>query len=460
MIKKKIGAVLGSLMLLAVALPLATAHLTSPTGSATSELLTGDAWRGNGVGVGSFGVSGTYINNPDSLYLTSSLFPLFIPDQSGGVTGDVVLFPLGYFSGASALCDLEVLSPGDGTQQELDEAVVDGQSNSDGIVDDGTWDDGGIGGACHTEAQYALGSYNTPGCDGTAFADDAVTGGGVFIGASCDETTSAGSSPSLTGCLINEAISGAQPAVLIDCIEIFVNGDPVAPVVTCGSDSIADSINYGAGGAGVLFPSSGCGGGTAAVFTFNYVYNDQVVPATAGYIDSTSGGGSGQSDETASWQGAATVVVEGFPASADEGFVVCSQARDGAGFGGFCVFEDVAAVYVEDFVEGADIAFQVCRDSNGDGICTNAETRFSHSNSGLIENPVAVPSGTGQIVVFICKGAHNAHPGPHQHHATAGTWEKRGTGGGFTDPDAYCGGSTGGGGLFSPPLGKRYVVTP
>lgn len=283
MIDKKITVLLGSILLVAASMPLTTAHLTNPNGSTISGLWTGDEWRGNGVGGSTMGVSGNYFNDP-GIYISSSLFPLTIPDQTGGITGDVTLFPSGFFSSVVSFCDLEVL--GDGTSPDpMDESIVDAGPYMGGTIEDGTWDDGGEAGACHTEDQYGITSYNTPGCGGTAFANDQASGGYVWIGSACDETTSSGSSFSLTGCFVNELISGANPAVLIDCIETFINGDVIAPLVVCGSDGMTDSINYGAGGAGVPFPTSGCGGGSAVVYTFVYMNDTVVIPATVGWIN-------------------------------------------------------------------------------------------------------------------------------------------------------------------------------
>ncbi|MHB1260635.1 MAG: hypothetical protein ACYC2H_02845 [Thermoplasmatota archaeon] len=151
----------------------------------------------------------------------------------------------------SMMCDLEV--GGDGNQErERDEETVDGTPGT-GIatVPDGTWDDGGTGGACHTdENHYANPDYNTPGCIAdTARASDAALGGAVWIAAACDWFDSDSSS--------------------------------------CGADGTPDAIAFGAGNPGVAYPTgafaaSGCPSGGAAMMVF--VLDSVSGKATSGVI--------------------------------------------------------------------------------------------------------------------------------------------------------------------------------
>jgi hypothetical protein len=179
-------------------------------------------------------------------------------------------------SGGSMFCDVEVL--GDGTsEQEPDETVVDGEPVAVGTVPDGTFDDGGDGGACHTNhydydnngVDGPGSGYNTPGCDATeAFANNLGGTGGIaapWVVASCDWKTSTGGTPDsaiLETCLINGILDGIddQPAEAIACVLTFITCS-TAPVSctddateSCGSDAVADGANFGNGNAGVPYP--------------------------------------------------------------------------------------------------------------------------------------------------------------------------------------------------------------
>lgn len=199
---KRIMSLLGSILLLASVLPLTTAHLTNSAGSTTSALASdGDLYRWSGTTPSpSDGVSGTYSNGPLDAFLTGgTVFPLDL----GGVH---TIFPRGYYATAWVLCDLEVL--GDGTAHDSpDEERVDVDPHSGpGSIPDGTWDDGGIGGACHVEGQYAHDEYNSPGCGiggSHAIAEDRVSDGDVWVGVAYDSFTRSHGDPSFaTNCLL------------------------------------------------------------------------------------------------------------------------------------------------------------------------------------------------------------------------------------------------------------------
>lgn len=315
MIKKKIGAVLGCLMMLAVALPLATAHL-STTGSFTSGVHTPldlDFCRSEGRGStgytleeaaaayatdavldtfdagceGNDGVSGSYVG-PAGAYLDSpTLF---------GAANPVVL--------AAALCDAEVLGTGSSPSPQ-DEQWVDNEEG--GLVPDGTFDDGGFGGACHTQDHYEQEGYDTPGCSGSASAKDAVSGTDVFIGLACDWKSTGGGQDFAT-CVTNEVLGWDlnDPTSIVGgiatCAEYLVNGGGNgASFQACGGEGVADDVHYGSGNSGVEFPNYaddetdplavGCDGNdeSAVVFVFEYVSEagPEVIPATVGWVDTS-----------------------------------------------------------------------------------------------------------------------------------------------------------------------------
>lgn len=131
-------------------------------------------------------------------------------------------------------CDFELLDGG-GPRSE---PTADGASTPAGMTPDGTWDDGGMGGACHT-ILYGNSNYNTPGCIAdVARAVDDVLGGSVWIGAGCDWLTDLGGG-----------------------------------VTVCGADDFMDEMAYGTGSPGVTYPTagfltSGCATGEATMAVF------------------------------------------------------------------------------------------------------------------------------------------------------------------------------------------------
>lgn len=213
------------------------------------------------------------------------------PDVSGNYYGSInpyidspTLFPTGPYASMTMLCDMEVLGDG-ASPSPLDEEDVDGTSG--GAMPDGTFDDGGIGGACHTSDLYSYADYNTPGCDnslGEAHAVDAVYGGSVWIGAACD-WKSDGSARSLTTCVVGELRAGADVSQLADCVNEFNAG------TTCGSDGTPDHVNFGYGGSGVPFTNNAAADGcdpvtdaSASVYVFNHVEETSPLSATVATI--------------------------------------------------------------------------------------------------------------------------------------------------------------------------------
>lgn len=168
--------------------------------------------------------------------------------------------PQDTISAGQMLCDMEVLDSG-AAPGAPDETKVDGGSG--GMAPDGTFDDGGQGGACHT-THYDYPGYNTAGClNSVAYASDASTVD-PWIGASCDFETVTGGTPQsqiFTTCVVNGVLT-QNVGTIVGCVTDFIacTASPVGCTVdgvrTCGSDAIADGINYGHGSAGVAFPYS------------------------------------------------------------------------------------------------------------------------------------------------------------------------------------------------------------
>jgi hypothetical protein len=229
-----------SLAVLALA-PLAGGHLTAP--SASSAALTGDAyrWTDNTPSTNS-GVSGTYLAMSGA-FVGGDMFPLEIKPYADLYATSV----------AVAYCNFEVLSSGAATDplKLLDESKVDngnaGGGNNGGLVPDGTWDDGGIGGACHS-AGYAEADYNTLGCSGIAHAEDAGAEYHVWTAAACDDSSSVGIG--LGTCIANAILAGGNGLLACtDGITCVINQTCGAGTFqACGGDGQADEVNYGYGG--------------------------------------------------------------------------------------------------------------------------------------------------------------------------------------------------------------------
>ncbi len=115
------------------------------------------------------------------------------------------------------MCDFEVVTG---------EPYIDGSANPGGTAQEGSWDDGGHGGAiCHTpNDHYVNPDHNSPGCDyEDAYATDDVA---------------------------------SDVWIIVFCDSITVVGGPGGPVAfTCGADGIYDDQNEGWGSAGVAYPA-------------------------------------------------------------------------------------------------------------------------------------------------------------------------------------------------------------
>jgi hypothetical protein len=280
---------------LMAAAPLGGAHLTNPAGSTSSAAFTGDncRWGGQQTSCGSFlnnGVSGTYIGPSGAFVYSDIPFPGDLPRISASV----------------AECNLETLSSGEPTDplRILDESTVDSAYGNGGAIPDGTWDDGGIGGACHS-THYADATYNTLGCGGIAHAEDAVTGSEVWTSAACDDISYFGLGTAT--CLSNVASAGLNDlGSCLDTVTCVINQScGVGTLAFCGADGQADAVSYGEGGGnngeGVPYPDSeiGC---TPVALPFVYMpvaieVNEgsddetagiELQPPTAGWIDWTS----------------------------------------------------------------------------------------------------------------------------------------------------------------------------
>ncbi len=201
------------------------------------------------------GVSGTFVSPAGPLV-----------DDSGG--------ELGLIAAGMAICDFEVLSTGGngalGAHSPQDESTVDADDGSGeplpppgtgGLVPNGLWDDGGYGGACHTDASaYEHDGYNTPGCTGDTVTADSparasaqVAGVGVditiWIGAACDAVTT--HADGVGTCIVNSILQfdvgdpegSAQRTQ--DCVNNLTPGSNPGTFVFCGADSSSDLVNFG-----------------------------------------------------------------------------------------------------------------------------------------------------------------------------------------------------------------------
>jgi hypothetical protein len=135
--------------------------------------------------------------------LLATLCPTGSEPECALTEGEQVRIDPGFeFATGFAWCDFEVIGPGDGQPGSAlyDERIVDGMStytnawwwNGPGLQPDGLFNDGGIGAACHTPAGfYGNDDYNYNGCPtgDDANGEDAVSGGEVWVSATCDSVT-------------------------------------------------------------------------------------------------------------------------------------------------------------------------------------------------------------------------------------------------------------------------------
>lgn len=160
-------------------------------------------------------------------------------------------------------CDLEVLSDGTATGSPLDEPEVDGNGDA-GTGQATLFNDGGLGGVCHTHAgYYEVDSYNTPGCGyGPALAEDAVASD-VWLMTFCDYASPVHVDPSVLGMLLDcvaDHLAPPEPVEAATCAaEVAVcwvdPACPVAPGFVCGWDGTGgiEATQSGWGSAGVPF---------------------------------------------------------------------------------------------------------------------------------------------------------------------------------------------------------------
>lgn len=298
----------GCLLLVGSALPIGAAHLAqnpSASGSATSFGFGGpldpDPCRresnqdalanpadGNVQGPPSElptrsgcpsnnGVSGTYVGST-SITAVECLGNLDTAPASPNGTHancDSLIFTTGWGALGAALCDLEVgildgtgLVPGGNPD---DETFVDNTAEPGGAVPDGTWDDGGFGGACHVSTYGGSNPNNNANtnppntnnnafteCEGTAYAEDKVLGADVPIFVACDFAEFVASPfppPALVPGLVNCAIASKPIPDRVQCaqnnltkgIDQILNPPP-GGFASCTRDASSDVAKLGKGG--------------------------------------------------------------------------------------------------------------------------------------------------------------------------------------------------------------------
>lgn len=246
--------------------------------------------------------------------------PLVTDDRpvTDGVSGDFVgpggIFvdgpnPVGFVAGAVNLCDAEAL--GGSATPLATETWIDG-TQTPGFVADGTWDDGGVGGACHTAANtYPTPDFNSPGCGGPVRGDTVTNIGPptplhLLVYAACDD--SATSATGLATCLANVALQNAPGRVLPggSCWAIAINPFPPAgSIIACGPDGRGDAQTSGdvTDATGFAAPSTGsglCPEADESLSLFAFIGVDAGDPSDprvsvpiVGWLTAESGGSSG-----------------------------------------------------------------------------------------------------------------------------------------------------------------------
>lgn len=291
MTTSKTMAIAGCILLTLAVMPLATAHLTSrsDTSFGWGGLADPDPCRwgdvpGPGTGacadvpgnvnkdlnpagstdpdvagtVHSPGVSGVYLGHGVvTLVECTNATTITTGDCDGNIFTNT-----GWGATGAILCDLEVIAgPGLGG----DEEIVD-NSIAGGITPDGTWDDGGFGGACHTVV-YNAGTANNASkvpdhpiydadeddemchSDLQAYAEDWVLGADVPLLATCDVGQTAAGNPCLVNAVItNIGMPGNIPGAIVTCIQQALQFNPSGDLITCAPDGTADVSNLGKGG--------------------------------------------------------------------------------------------------------------------------------------------------------------------------------------------------------------------
>lgn len=328
---------LGCTLLVLSAMPLGAAHLAqgghlegSPTSFGFGGVADPDPCRRGGVPLNSDdytgapdannhfidadgacapnnGVSGTYVhgfvvgllNAPNT-----AIVECLDGTPGNGDCESVVFEPADFGATGAIFCDLEFLTGlGPDDEPHMDNGPHFGTPGNGEGTPEGTWDDGGTWGACHTSG-YEDGAPpgvntdpanpdsdpTTPPvptsnnaqtvCTGVVFAEDWVLGDDVPIMPGCDSINSPADSPTA------DMINCILPPTDADCVvreigeALSFAGDPTNPDTTCMIDtggSAVDAVNLGKGGGhakdGTDVPAllAGCPNGDVAVFVMQLV---------------------------------------------------------------------------------------------------------------------------------------------------------------------------------------------
>lgn len=316
----------GALLLIGAMLPVAGAHLaqnSANTGSptsfgfggaadadpcrhASSDLPTVETYL-TATCTSNNGVSGTYVGSTTAGAVDCADATLLSPPSGDGNCDGLVFEGSGQDWGAAGLilCDLEFI---DGAGIADEEYIDNGQNPSatgPQPVPDGTWDDGGIGGACHVST-YAAGAppnanTNPKGtvnnantvCSGTVYAQDWLLGNDVPLLAACD--SAAFSSESLlvgiTNCLLPPTDAQCAQDEVANALQ-FQPGDTFLGCVPDENGGGADTSNLGKGdghaSGGVPVPgyAGGCTNGDTVVFITTLVSTNVFnADSVAGAVD-------------------------------------------------------------------------------------------------------------------------------------------------------------------------------
>jgi hypothetical protein len=290
----KTKAIFASLALVAVAMaPLALAH----NNSTSHPLINTSDGASNRV-------SGVYYKDVSALvgFAGPSVpLPPGVPAEVTDVTGNPVgtSFTLGI---ANALCDMEVLSPGDGTADALDEPQIDAVANTASALGLTLFNDGGVGAVCHTHTNYyANSAWNTAGCTYDPATGTDLVSARVWLTTVCDYGHGTGGVSlvsyvqSCANNLLTNDVAGLVTCAtaLAACVATAVQGLGSCPLTTgfaCGDDGsgsggVQTPGNSGWSNVGVAFESvpAPCADsdGAASVFVWTAVFVDASNPAGA-----------------------------------------------------------------------------------------------------------------------------------------------------------------------------------